>query len=92
MLKARVEVNRLVPLETPTGEYQQLMRECRDNKAFQYLLLRLQRRYLELALRHDPDELGDAQIAAGTVRGARYMLDTIDKVMAELTRTAAEAE
>lgn len=89
MLKARIKVVDLVRPVLPDKEVL-----SRDNlqhlQSHQYLLQRLQARFLELALERN-DERGDYAFTSGVIHGARQMLDTFDAALSEMARARDES-
>jgi hypothetical protein len=81
MLKALLEIDRLVPAEKATPEE---LLELRDNPAFRAVVTGLQRRYLEIALgRVEPEQ---SIFVAGMQRGAMEMLQRIDLLLSTAAR------
>ena len=88
MLKARVDLNRLLPEQAPEpDQVPNLLQTLQSNGLYQHLLRRLQRRYLELALqRNQSSDRVQYEYDTGVQAGAYKMLEVIDTVMAEATR------
>lgn len=88
MLKARLDSSQLIPLpQVDPEELQAGLLSLKGDRWFQYLLRRLQRRYLDLALTRQSSE---PAFDAGVIVGGSRMLDTIDTVFAEAARGKEE--
>ena len=84
MLKARPDLNKLLPLDPlDQDSLPHQFSDLRSSPLFNHLLQRLQRRYLGLAL----DRLSDnAEFQAGVIEGAKKMLDEIDLALQAVKR------
>lgn len=86
MLKAQVDLNRLLPLQVPAPQdLRDQLNQLRNDPALQYLVQRLQRRLLELHLsRQSSSNSADQSLFdAGVIAGCGKMLDQIDIVFNE---------
>lgn len=93
MLRVRLDLNRLLPANLPErDQLRQDLPVLQSSQLFQYVLLRLQRRVLDLQQARSSKEgnsADEALFSAGTAYGARLMLDVIESALAEASRGAA---